>query len=312
MLLRFAKKMIFFLFISSFSHFLCLGAEQKPFVIGRLSCQLGNNCFQIAAACAHAWDHGAEPYFPDLLMRKQDGMPVNYEHIFFRFNAQMPEEPIELQWTFPISANFTSCKIPYHPNMEISAGTYQSENYFKHYRERLLELFAPHPLDLEYIKSKYAHILEHPLTVGVQIRWFGCQPDLGWADFLVQYGYDYYEKAMSIFPEDTLFVISTNNLEFAQLNIPSRFQNVIYLNEEPHYIDFALLSMCKHNIISNSSFGWWSAWLNKNPDKIVVAPELWVDLKWSHITPVKDVWPENWLRLNAKWGKPADPFTSFR
>jgi len=52
------------------------------------------------------------------------------------------------------------------------------------------------------------------------------------------------------------------------------------------------MSMCKNNIIANSSFSWWGAWLNKNTDKKVVAPSTWFGVAITHNT--KDLIPETW------------------
>jgi len=282
-----------------------------PFVIGKLRDQLGNNMFQIATTCAHAWDNKAIPYFPDLSRKLDDGMPTNYEHVFFRLNAEEPEGDVTFEWKCPLTSNFTYHPIPYQDNMCIRSGTFQSETYFAKYRPLILELFAPHPDDLELIKSKYSHILNHPNTVGVQVRWFGCEHDLLWNQYLVQYGYDYFDKAMSKFPEDTLFIITSSDAAFAKANIPDWPKNMIVL-DEPYYIEFFILSRCKHQIISNSTFGWWAAWLNQNPDKIIIRPELWVDPEHAIDYPVNDVYPPSWIIVESKWGKPIDPITSFK
>jgi hypothetical protein len=188
--------------------------------------------------------------------------------------------------------------------MIVEQGTFQTEKYFSHHRQKILELFAPHPIDLAYIQTKYSAILNHPKTVGVQIRWWGRAHDLKWSEFLVQYGLDYFTQAVACFPEDSLFVVSSNNLAFAKANFPDHVKNVIFITDEPYYIDFHLLSLCKHQIISNSSFGWWTAWLNQNPNKIVITPQEWIDPKWHYMTPVKDVWPPEWVQINAEWEKP--------
>ena len=59
--------------------------------------------------------------------------------------------------------------------------------------------------------------------------------------------------------------------------------------------DMYLMSQCKHNIIANSSFSWWGAWLNDNGEKIVIAPNPWFRT-WSKESSY-DVIPDNWIMI---------------
>ena len=76
-----------------------------------------------------------------------------------------------------------------------------------------------------------------------------------------------------------------------------KLENVVYVTGnigEDSYRDMQLMSMCKHNIIANSSFSWWGAWLNSNPDKIIIAPSRWFnDTKIN----TKDLLPESWIQI---------------
>lgn len=84
---------------------------------------------------------------------------------------------------------------------------------------------------------------------------------------------DYYKKAIALFPEDT-FMVFSDDVEFAREYLaPLSDKFVFYHSSEID--DLNLMSRCKHNIIANSSFSWWGAFLNQNQNKKVVFPKDW-------------------------------------
>jgi hypothetical protein len=260
---------------------------EEYFVKGRIMGGIGNQLFQVAAASSLAWENNATPIFPGISTKSNA-----YKHILFRCDISNHNANIGWHWYEP---SFAYHEIPYYQNMDIY-GYFQSEKYFFRHKERIIELFQPNSEDLKYMKHKYSWLINYPHTVGIQIRYY--LEECAGLPFFIQYGKDYLEKSMSLFPKQSLFVVSSNNIKFAKQSIPNWAKNVIFLEGEPDYIDFYLLSFCKNNIITNSSFGWWAAYLNRNPDKIVIRPKIW--LKGF---PDQDRCPDNWVVIEAETEK---------
>ena len=73
------------------------------------------------------------------------------------------------------------------------------------------------------------------------------------------------------------------------------FDNIIFIEGNKDYEDLWLMSLCEHNIIANSSFSWWGAWLNENKNKKVVSPLNWFGQQSN--TNQSDIVPESWIKI---------------
>lgn len=112
---------------------------------------------------------------------------------------------------------------------------------------------------------------------------------------------EYYKEAANIIAskisDPHLFIFSDDHAwvkENINLNFPTTY--VDHTNGNTAYEDLLLMSLCKHNIIANSTFSWWGAWLNKNKNKIVIAPQKWFNQTKSN-TFTHDVLPEEWIKI---------------
>lgn len=178
------------------------------------------------------------------------------------------------------------------------SGDFQSEKYFKNIRNILLEDFLPQ----ENIDIKYKKILTNVYesnSVSIHIR----RGDYVKNPSINQYhglcSLNYYAEAIKHITKsisNPSFFIFSDDIEWVKHNLPisEQSQYVSDINIFQDYEEMYIMSKCKHNIIANSSFSWWAAWLNQNSKKIVIAPKKWFT---DESLIADDLIPANWIKL---------------
>jgi len=178
-------------------------------------------------------------------------------------------------------------------------GFFQTEKYFiDHEKEIRDDLTLKVPLSNEF--RKILDIINTtPYTVSLHVRRGDYVQDQNTNKYHGTCDKEYYKKALEILTEKIgknlhIFIFS-DDIDWVKENMLINYP-VTYVSSPniKDYEELILMSACKHNIISNSSFSWWGAWLNKNPDKIVIAPKRWVMKDEKRF---KDICPNSWIRI---------------
>ncbi len=183
----------------------------------------------------------------------------------------------------------------YNPNLlnekeGVFEGYFQCAQYYEPIREKLLKDFVPkNKISIE--NQKILEQIQSTNSVSLHVRrgdYLKLQHIHGLCDI------SYYEKAINYVSkriENTHFFLFSDDIEWVienlKINHPYTVVDINHDDKNPW--DMWLMKHCKHNIIANSSFSWWGAWLNENPNKIVIAPK-----EWKANEKTLDIIPHNW------------------
>jgi hypothetical protein len=232
----------------------------EDFIMPSLGGRLGNNLFMIANAYARAMDENRQLVIP----ANQVGHTNDFINNIFRKLDFFIDHPNDI-----ISNKVT-----------VYTGYFQDETYFNKYSEAIKSLFSPTKEFINRIHTEIPVIFNTEVTV-INVR----RGDyLIYSDYHPVISLDYIMKAISLVPSKQ-YIIASDDIPWCKehINLP----NVIYLEDWEIHEQLWIMSMCHHFIISNSSFSWWAAYLSRNTEKIVIAPETWFGpkgpSKWQEI-----------------------------
>lgn len=174
-------------------------------------------------------------------------------------------------------------------------GYWQNEKYFNNIKSDIINAFQFPPFDTK--NENLAKHLQACTSVSMHVRRGDYLTDLL---FKGTCQIPYYKKAIKYLEDKVspeLFCIFSNDIEWCKKEVAPLISTakiifVTWNKSEESYRDMQLMSICKHNIIANSSFSWWGAWLNCNEHKIVIAPKLWY-AKTNYESPAC----QNWILL---------------
>lgn len=239
--------------------------------------RLGNCMFQIAATISYAFDTDRSFFFP-----QWDGF--KYFH-----NLQQHISDAKANSLVIPCHNFHYEKIPDNHDFDTVdlVGFFQSDKYFAKYRAQIHHFFDTWNRNNTLAISKVLHGNDNVCSIHVRR---GDYTD-GTGYHLLDKEY-YNEAARRIYGNNYMnanYILFSDDIEHARSMF--NFPNLIY-SQNNEIEDLVLMSLCDHNIIANSSYSWWAAELNKNPQKKVVAPAKWF-LRNEYDT--KDLYQDKWI-----------------
>lgn len=252
---------------------------------------LGNYMFQVAAAYAYSKKFGKSLGFNHQESRAVHRPITEYEKNIFKGVDlwHLPDRNGVRREIIELGFHYNELKdLP--DNDVLLNGYFQTEKYFKEYEDEIRNLFMSYDVN---VKDDIKSILETKNTCSIHVRR---------GDYLNSPNYhptqnmNYYMKAIKQMSKDTLFLIFSDDIAWCKQNFPDLPEKFVFVEGYQDYEDLHIMSKCKNNIICNSTFSWWGAWLNNNSDKKVIIPSQWFGPAYAHYN-TEDLYCEGWIKI---------------
>jgi len=257
-------------------------------IISKIMGGLGNQMFQYAYARNLSNLNNTNFYLDTSFYNNQIGVTPRVFSLNSFPKASINIEIPQVESIQVINDNFKYDSTKLIKGTCLLQGYWQSEKYFNDSKNLVLEDFSPDETNRKKLLKKYPKVGGN--TISLHIRR---------TDYLTSNGYhpvqtiDYYNKAIDILGTYENIFIFSDDIDWCKNNL--NFKNMVFVEGNKDIEDLWLMSLCRNNIIVNSSFSWWGAYLNKNVDKIVIAPSKWFG---DGVTlNTEDILPKKWIKL---------------
>jgi hypothetical protein len=192
------------------------------------------------------------------------------------------------------------CEVPFCDNT-IYYGTFLSYKYFKDF-DLKNNLILNREIESK-LKHKYSNYFRYK-TISLHFRLAGDRQNPQTQKFHKDLSCDYYNESINLLlkqkkisSKSVKILLFSDNIKLAKERLGNLNYNIIPIKNNNCIEDFINMSICNYNIVGNSTFSWWSAYMNKNKDNMVVAPKNnFVGPKYSHFD-LKDLFPNDWVTL---------------
>lgn len=249
-------------------------------VIPKTYGRMGNFLFQVAAAIAYAADHGLA-YTVPTSTGDTFWNPLYLQHLVNSdYNDRLESVRVEEKREFHFDP------IPFKEEWRnrniILDGYWQNPGYFRHREKEVRESFgfrwtpkvghvSIHVRRGDYLTVKRGNMLKHPT---VTKQWISDQMDKF---------------------KDVRFVFFSDDLSWCEENF--KRPDAVFHHGPSEVDDLVAMSWCEHHICSASTFSWWGAWLNRNPNKRIIVPKHWLTPGWNNHQNTEEIVPKEWERV---------------
>lgn len=273
---------------------------------------LGNKMFMAAGAYSYAKNAAKKFNVPfkvmlpilaknaadnDTDMSRRSSYRNSFLSSFYRYETD------KIKWITVKEDGSNYNNFEYIKNNVMLEGYFQSYKYFNNFRDEILEIFRL-PKNKQKIVNKIYNSISN-LFEGESVSMHFRRTDYvtNNNDMQIALENEYYLKAIQQIKllkknAPLYYVVFSDDIEYCKQQPIFKNLNVYFVDQEyANYIELSMMSKCNHNIIANSSFSWWSAYLNENKNKIVTYPKNWYGSNLPKNFDINDMCLPEWIGI---------------